>query len=65
MATNFGKSRASVKSVSVPSNPLTKSKGAANVASANVRNLSSGKMGSGTGVTVGTTHGNHNVAHPC
>lgn len=27
--------------------------------------VSSGKMASGAGVTLGTTHGNHSVNHPC
>lgn len=39
-------------------------KGLANVGQAKVKNLFSGKMGTGKGVSLGTFHGKHNVAHP-
>lgn len=29
------------------------------------KHVSSGKMASGSVVTLGTTHGNHSVNHPC
>lgn len=67
MAFVSGKGKPSVANASKPAvkavpKAMSNAHVGRNVSKAHV---SSGKMASGAGVTLGTTHGNHNVAHPC
>lgn len=65
MAFVSGKGKAHVVSAAKPGYKATpKAMTNAHVGMNGVQKLSSGKMAGGK-VTLGTTHGNHNVNHPC
>lgn len=66
MAFVHGKGKANVAAASKPAAKATpKAMSNAHVGMNGVQKLSSGKMSAGGKVTLGTTHGNHNVNHPC
>lgn len=67
MAINSGKGKTNVAQASKPSASIPKETGSSNVVAlkGKIQNLSSGKGASSLpGVSLGTTHGNHDVSHP-
>lgn len=66
MAISAGKGKTNVMQASKPSASLPKEAGSSNVVSliGKIQNLSSGKGSTSmSGVSLGTTHGNHHVGH--
>lgn len=65
MATTHGTGKANVVAANKPDFRATpKAMSNAHVGKAKPQTISSGKMLDTSKVTLGTTHGNHNVAHP-